>query len=245
MLYVCVGRRELGKTTLALHLTRNVRPRVVFDPRALCPSPRGRITTYAELTAAFDDLSDDGDRGIANAFDVVVTPDHDPPALFGQLCAECKTWLSNGRPLALVVDESTFVDLVRTESFQWIIRQAPRRSAYVVLTQHRPYDVPIQIRAIVDVWCVFRTTETRDLDVIAERTTDDFAAKVSKLKPREFMSWDDSKTDSNIGTHLDPTAWHVPLVDGNGVTIQTPTRVELPRSQVAPAKTVDLFTEVE
>lgn len=224
MIYLCVGRRELGKTTLALYLTRNMRPRVIFDPRGLCPAPNGRVTSAAEISQAFDLLNEDA-TGIEKRYELVITPDADTQATFEYTCGEIKSWLTRGKQVSFIVDESTFMKL-DVEPFEWIIRCAPRRDAYIVLTQHRPTDVPPRIRAIADIWCVFRTIEPRDLQCIAERCTESFAAKVSKLKPREFMSWDDTKADDNTRTHTDPSAWHVPLaIPGSGVAS---TGVELP-----------------
>ena len=53
------------------------------------------------------------------------------------------------RRLALLVDELRFVH-TRAEPFQWILRRPMRAAAQVILTPHRPTDVPPDIRAIVD-----------------------------------------------------------------------------------------------
>jgi hypothetical protein len=138
---------------------------------------------------------------------------------FEQVSRELKAWIREGSapPLAFVVDELRFVD-TKAEAFDWLTRCATREQIMIVGTAHRPSDVTVDLRAIVDVWCLFAMTQEHDLRVIEERCSIATAQLVRRLRPREFVVWDDTNGTRHL--YRDPAAWHVPL------QVATPTAAE-------------------
>lgn len=207
MIYLALGRRETGKTTLAYYLVSNkaITSRVIFDPRALIPAPHGRARDLDDILEAFDRQA--GDPHV----DVVVTPDRDKQACFDQMCLEVRGALDAGdhpRRIGLLVDEIRFID-TKAEPFDWLLRCATRASVSIVMTAHRPKDVPVDIRAIADVWLLFRTTQEHDLVVLHERLPPAVVAQVAGLGDRQFIAWDDSVARARAYTT--PARWFVPL----------------------------------
>jgi hypothetical protein len=207
VIYLALGRRETGKTTLAYFLVRKCKSRVVFDPRGLIPAPAGRARSLDDISDAFDKLA--GDSGA----DVVITPDGDVQACFERMSAEIRSWLHDDddapRPaLGVLVDELRFVD-TKAPAFDWLLRCATRASLSIVLTAHRPADVPPDIRAIADVWLIFKTTQEHDLKVLSERCDPSVAAIGQRLIDRQFVAWDDTRGKAT--TYTKPIAWYVPL----------------------------------
>lgn len=217
MIYYNVGRREVGKTTLARYLVRQQDSRIVFDPRGHFPG--ARVNDDTELIAAFDRLHDSG------AGEIIITPDRNVQAMFETTAREVKRWIQLGRTVAFVVDECSLVDLKpnsTADEFDWIIRLCPRRQAIVVMTAHRPVDVPTGVRAIADYWLMFQMTLEHDLDVIEKRCGKVVREEVLKLKPFEFVVWDDAKGTYTINRNK--TSWHMPLTEHSaGHVIAAPT----------------------
>lgn len=223
MIYLNVGRREQGKTTLAYYLVQSLPVRVIFDPRALFPAGvHGRATTPAAIQAGFDRLIDER-RG-----ELIITPDISLRECFEQTTGEVKSWIQDPHtanvPIAIIADELWMVCEQRgrvPESFDWLLRCATRQSVTIVCTAHRPSDIPTNIRAIADVWCLFHCTQEHDLEVIRDRCSDAVAAKVEKLGPRQFVAWDDTR--GTWAFHQHPDRWFVPLgqpiVHGGAVAI--------------------------
>ena len=206
MIYLCLGRREMGKSTLALFLIRKQPVRVIFDPRGLFPTSVSSpvVVNASDLGARMNDIYE------AKSGQVVIVPDGKTQPMFEATAIEVKRWLRDSPlPIALLVDELRFVDPDESTEFDWILRCAGRATVTVVLTAHRPVDVPTDIRAIADMWCIFQTTQEHDLKVIAERCSPDVAEKVSRLRPREFVSWDDTRGVMTF--HGFPERWYVPL----------------------------------
>ena len=202
MIYLCLGRREMGKTTLAAYLVRESNPRVLFDPRGLYPAVR-RATTVQEIQQAFDEA-----EIREGQIEIVITPDSQCQACFAWTCKEVKAWLQQDRAVAFVIDEMRFVD-TDIEELDWILRCATRESVRVVFTGHRPSDVPTDIRAITDYWLLFQATQEHDLKVIRERCTESVASTVERLAPRHFVAWDDARAQSTVYRY--PDRWYVPL----------------------------------
>lgn len=204
-----VGRRELGKTTLAYYMTRKQRRRVILDPRGMIPTDgRDRVRDVADLPDAFDQLA-------ANSgADVICTPDENVQACFDVLCRELRQLLTDDdtptATTAFLVDEMRFVDTT-APSFDWLLRCAPRAAVSVILTAHRPIDVPPDIRGIADQWIVFKSTHDADLKLIGQHCGADVAATVQQLAPYEFVAWDDARGAATV--YKNSSAWFVPLRD--------------------------------
>ncbi len=203
MIYVITGRRELGKTTLARYLAHKRSPQFVIDPRAqwpISPGDDGPIVTDAADWRILAWL----EAGTS----VVLQPRNLDDAI--AMAAEiCEAYVNGARkaPLSLVLDESKLYDL---SGFGWVLRCCDRESVNVILTAHRPQDISTDVRAIMDVWCIFRTTQAHDLAAIAERTSDRTAEIAATLEPRHFVAWDDAAIQDNLSVHKRPELWREP-----------------------------------
>jgi hypothetical protein len=110
------------------------------------------------------------------------------------------------RTLAVVIDESSLItDL---SDWSYVFRGSPRERTTIILTTHRPQDVPTFVRALADYWCIFRITQEHDLDVVRKRCGDRVAELVTGLAPFEFVSWDDARGEYLI--HRDGNQWKHP-----------------------------------
>lgn len=214
MIYLNLGRREVGKTTLAYYLISKLRTRVIFDPRGLFPAT-GRATTENGIAKGFYELN----KGTTQ--ELVITPDADVQGSFDQTCAYVKEWLRAGRSdIGFVVDELRFIPEKDGADLNWILRCATRDSVAVVFTAHRPSDVSTDIRAISDVWCIFQMTQEHDLKAIAERCSPNVAQQVARLPARHFISWNDAAGRMSVHTH--PERWHIPLRETAALTEYRP-----------------------
>lgn len=209
MIYVLNGRREVGKTTLALYLASRVPTRVIFDPRGLVPAS-DRALTANDVADQFTRM-----REANPTRSIVVTPDSDVKGLFEYTARECKEWARDAEgPIAFVVDEVRFID-TESPALDWLLRCAARSEVTIIFTAHRPSDLPPDIRAIADYWCLFTITQEHDLKVIRERCSDEVAARVQRLKSREFLTWDD--TTGTFREYRDPSQWFVKLATDKDV----------------------------
>src|SRR5688572_9700551 len=107
MIYLSIGRREMGKTTLATWMALRAPQQLIFDPRGLIRPPGATVvTTGRDLETAVDDLLDNHTNC------VVYTPTGKIQTAFDLFAREVKQWVTTNphRPLAVVVDELGFVN---------------------------------------------------------------------------------------------------------------------------------------
>lgn len=211
-MYLLLGRRRLGKTTLAYSMARKCPRRIIFDPRGQIFSEGLRVSTPGLLSEAIGDMSDDKDP----LTEIIVTPDHDVQAMFDQCAGHVKDWAkdyANASPrtsgLMFLIDEVRFVKLLDSPNFEYVMRAAPPELINIAITGHRPADIVTDVRAISDVWLMFRCTQEHDLKVIKERCGEYVATKVAALQPHEFIKWDDATATAS--EFKNPKAWYVPL----------------------------------
>lgn len=210
MIYLNLGRREVGKTTLAYYLISKSPRRVIFDPRGLFPATV-RAMDSEQVFNQFELVRQ------GRATEIVITPDSDLQGCFDQACSCIKEYLQEGKDgIAFLIDELRFVPDTDGPALNWILRCATRDSVAVVFTCHRPVDVSVDIRAISDVWCVFQMTQENDLRVVAERCSPSMAQQVSKLPPRHFLAWNDAIGRMTAHTH--PDRWYLALAPAAPVT---------------------------
>lgn len=205
MIYVITGRRELGKTTLARYLAHKRIPQFVIDPRAQWPTPGGQDGPIVTDEADWRMLA-----WLEAGTSVVLQPRNleDAIALAAEV-AEAYVSRDRTRELGLVLDESKLYERY-LPAFGWVMRCCDRSKVNVIITAHRPQDVSTDVRAILDVWCIFRTTQAHDLAAIAERTNDRTAHLASQLEPRHFVAWDDAAVENNLSIHKRPELWREP-----------------------------------
>jgi len=207
VIYLVLGRREQGKTTLAYSMARKFPLRLVFDPRGMIAQPDAlQVRERGDLQPAVDELF------FRQIDEVIFSPvEDDLSAAFADFAGEVKRWVidrPSGDRLAVIVDEASFVDL-NQPSWQWVLRCSPREQIHIFITAHRPADIPVIVRAIADHWLIFPMRQEHDLRVIAERCSPKTAETVAALGDREFAHWDD--TTAKLRVMRRPDRWFVPL----------------------------------
>ncbi len=211
MIYLVIGKRGQGKTTLGIFLARREQERrFVFDPRHMIAPSRDGFAVSGQTTTPIMQGVDqviERDEGMR---ELIVRPTLDVQAAFNALINELYQWLKaepNAR-FVLLVDEVRFIKDLQTPQFEWLLRCSQPDRVHVILTCHRPTDIPTDIRAIADNWLVFRMTQEHDLKTVAERSQQ--AARAARqLGPREFVHWDDAAGEHHL--HKRPDRWFVPL----------------------------------
>lgn len=210
MIYLVIGRRERGKTTLAYHMASKVPARLIFDPRRMImrPSPRARnVPTSTTLTHAVDDVLD------GSLDEMVYGPTEDRiENAFARFARECKRWVLEApdSPVAIVIDEASFADLT-LPTWHWVMRCSRREHTHIFLTAHRPVEpeIPVSVRSIADHWLLFACRQEHDLKVIEKRCSPAVAQTVQTLQSREFVHWDDERAIAK--TQKQSGAWYVAL----------------------------------
>lgn len=202
MIAICLGRRELGKTTLALYMAQRHGQTLVLDTRALVPTaePICELTQYDEC---WDRLTEEP----RDPF-IVIQPRQlqNWCNYAARLVLEWCEHSADHEKLAVIIDEAALMDL---DAWDEPIRTGPRDRLLLIFTAHRPQDLPTRIRALADYWCCFRMTQHHDLEALRLRD-DELPLEVCKLQPREFVLWDDAHGTMSI--YRDPRVWYVPLV---------------------------------
>lgn len=213
MIYVIIGRRELGKTTLARYLAHARSPRLTIDPRAQWPIPPG-VTTPDDDDDEYPGVVYDVNpehvlEDLESGRDVLVQPNNLDDAI-ASLAWPARRYITDGpdRQLTITFDEAGLYTNPLRSSWSWMMRCSPRDRTTILLTAHRPADVATDIRALADIWCIFRTTQVHDLDAIEDRCGAEVRAIVQTLKPYEFVSWNDAKAEMQV--HKNPASWFTP-----------------------------------
>lgn len=205
MLYLVIGRRELGKTTLAMRMANTLPRRAILDPRNMIHPPGAdRIHDANDAFEAVADMLDGYTR------DVVLWPhDDDDEQTFDTWARALKsaalefpraTW-------AVVIDEASFYRL-DSKPFQWLVKCTPRDKVHIIITAHRPQDIPTRLQAIADEWCIFASTQEHDLRQIRDRSPE-LAARVERLQGREFAHWNDALKEMKVNAN--PQSWRYDL----------------------------------
>jgi hypothetical protein len=187
MLDLAIGRRELGKTTLAIHLARHSDTRVFFDPRHMI-NTTSDILTDSNVREALYTMLD-------TRSEIVVRPQFDVEGTFFAMCEEIYNWLieNPGQTFCLLVDESRFVKNPEENIyFDYIVRCTPSKFVTVIFTAHSIPDIGIHLRRIADYIILFQMTEDADLEFVRERCGRDVEKEVQTLRPYEFIVWNDS-----------------------------------------------------
>ena len=235
MTYLIIGRRERGKTTLAYHMARKVRKRVVIDARRLIQRVDVEVVhSHHTLLADLKDLASDD---LLN--EIVYQPNtEDLDEAFNDWTRVLRSFViaHPDVPLAIVVDEASFYELHRP-GFQWLVKCTPRERVHIFITAHRPSDIPTSVRAIADHWCIFATRQEHDLKVIRERTGSvRVEAEIGRLRDRAWLHWDDSRGVSRVVDS--PADWYTAL---RSVDRPTPDAVQV----IAPVEDDEFTLEGE
>jgi hypothetical protein len=209
VIYLVLGRRELGKTTLADYMIKSVAKRVVIDPRRMIRQ-RDRRIEYVSTVEEFEDATFEMMTTESNVHEVVYQPIEDDLEIsFVRWTRAIKRAIMAfpNQQIGVLVDEASFYNL-NAPTFQWLLKCVPRDQAYIVITAHQPKDVPTNVRAIADHWFMFRMTQQTDLDKVSEKSPE--AATLAKtLRDRAFVHWDD--TTARLSVNARSSSWYVPL----------------------------------
>jgi hypothetical protein len=204
MLDLFIGRRELGKTTLAVATSRNFSTRVFFDPRHIL-NTTSDVLRDGEISGVLYEMLD-------TRSEIVIQPEFNVELTFDETCFQIIQWLRNnpGEKFCLLVDEVRFVpNPDKNRYFDYIVRCTPRNFVTVEMTCHGIVDIPASLRRIADYWILFKLTLEADLDTVRERCGEEVAEEVRKLSPYEYIVWNDSIHQWR--KHVDRSRWYVPL----------------------------------
>lgn len=218
MIWLIIGRRTRGKTTLAYYMARKAAARLIFDPRGMIggTGPRTlRVERVIDLRDKAVPALQDGELD-----EVIYAPQDDdltrPFLVFAEML---KMWIieTPRRPLAVLIDELSFVEQSRRDPavLRRVLRSCDPAIFDVFITCHRPADIPTNTRGIADYWVLFHCTQEHDLEVIRDRCNAATAAQVQNLKGRSFVVWDDAKSTIQTFPESGQSAWHVPLRAGS------------------------------
>lgn len=204
MIVLCVGRKEQGKTTLAYSSLLPMPKRVVFDPREDFETSDVVNTTGFGL---YDDLNDE------ETDEVIIRTSADLEAVFAVTCQELAEWIRDHRAesFGFLVDDSRLVLMNRNipPDFSWMLRATKKDQSRIIMTTWRIIDIPLEPRSQADHWMIFKTTEPRDLELVAERFGEEAATKVQTLPPHVYLHCDDSGPELKVTMVNDPKAWYV------------------------------------
>jgi len=210
VIYLCIGRRELGKTTLAYRMLRELMRRFVLDARHMIHQHGAHVETTEDANESEESMFAVMGGELEES---IYQPSRSPKRSFTEWCAVLRTIVLDypDREIGVLVDEASFYDL-DDESFQWIAKCAPRSKVHIFITAHQPKDIPTSIRSIADHWFIFYTTQQTDLDRIEEKSPD-AADLVRTLQGRDYVHWDDARARLSVNRY--PSNWFIPL---EGVT---------------------------
>jgi len=208
MLVGSSGRRQQGKTTLAVHIADNVDRRFFLDPRQLIRRPGAVVVrSGAALHRVMPQLAD------GELSEVVYSPtEQNLSDAFDAFARELRAWTVDHPDieLAALVDEASFYGkLEESEAFMYAVKCCDPEQLHILLTCHRPSDLHPDVRALLNRWCIFRTTQEHDIDVIRKRCKGDVVDQVQQLGEREFIEWNDD--DGTYDVHRHPYIWYTEL----------------------------------
>lgn len=197
----------MGKTTLALYIADKVDRRLMLDPRKMIRRPGAVVVrTAAALRRAIPSLVD------GEFVEVVYSPIENLSDAFPAFAAELRTWVTehNDLELAVLIDEArSFGNLADDESFMFSVTTCNPETFHILLTCHRPSQLHPDVRALLNRWCIFRTTQEHDLDVIRKRCKAEVVDLVQQLDDRQFVEWNDD--DGTYEVHRYPFIWQTDL----------------------------------
>lgn len=196
----------MGKTTLAVHIADKVDRRLMLDPRRIIRRPGAVVVRTADaLRRAMPSLLD------GDCLEVVYSPLETLPDAFAAFAGELREWVTrnDGVELATVIDEAQSVALQENPAFMYALTSCDIDTFHILLTCHRPSQLHPDIRALLNRWCIFRTTQEHDLDVIRKRCKADVVDVVQQLEDRQFVEWNDD--DGTYEVHRYPFIWQTDL----------------------------------
>lgn len=219
MIYLIVGRRKRGKTTLGLYMTRkDSRARLIFDSRNMIPPcPKQlRVRHSTDLIEQALPALADGELE-----EVIFSPaDHELRRPFAIFAQEMNRWTDEHptQPLNVLIDELGFIEEGHRDpaALRRALRNCEPEIVNVFITCHRPMDVPVNTRSIADYWALFHCVQEHDIEVVQRRCGNRIAAQVQQLTARSFVLFDDAEPEKSREYPDRPgpdgkNPWYVPL----------------------------------
>lgn len=188
------GRRFQGKTTLAVATLEGESDRRAYlDPRGSIRRRGSVIVRRKEkLRVAFDALA------AGDVLELAYYPLEEHEVAFEAFALELRRWVVEygDVPLGVLIDEATFYRNGRLDTFadfMYVVKSCELADFHIVITCHRPNDLAVPVRALMNQWCIFYTVQEHDLKVIKERCTADVLERVKTLQRLEWIEWNDDK----------------------------------------------------
>ena len=166
---VCCGRREEGKTTLAMHIARkHHRGVVVFDPRGMI---------NGTIVYGSSELEDAIEGGMWQNGPIVYRYDSgDANSEFDEMCSVLFPPQFTKGGFSLVVDEAGQLQTAHSinENFIRAIKQHPtsplRESVTIIQTNHRLAEFHGASKSLMNELYIFQTTYDLDLRTLEQHT---------------------------------------------------------------------------
>jgi hypothetical protein len=209
MITIVVGRRGVGKTTLAYFLSRKNPTRLIFDPRAQFKTSTDIVHDGVGIFELLDEKEE-----------IIVQPYSDVKGNFLQVAQEFREWtIANpDEPCSFLVDEVRFLETPNEnyDPLEQLLRFSDSSQVDIIFTCHRPGDIAVDIRAIADYLVFFRTTQEHDLKIIKERCGQEAVDVISNLNDYEFLVWNDGRAVFQV--QKEPSIWYVDIRGGKVVS---------------------------
>jgi hypothetical protein len=180
-----VGRKGSGKSRLFAALLRGCDRLILFDPMAehgyWCPN---LIHTEDRLNDFLFKHTLDGRKTFAGRF----VPQDDPREEFepfGRMVYD-RGYLTLGVEEIGLISQPNYLP----KSLDKIVRLGRHRWINLVWTSQRIAEVSKRLTSATDRFYIFRHTEPRDLDALAERCGSGVAERVSELGLHDFVEFD-------------------------------------------------------
>jgi hypothetical protein len=199
------GRRQLGKSTFAMHLAqqRDGWGIAVFDPNR-------QFDAFAADAYDPDTFEDLLDAASGHPAIVRYVPVNDVQNEF-EAVAELM-W--QREHFVFIVDEASQLQTA-VKPNRWIDRfvrlQQPEEGDFIQ-TMHRPRDAAMICRSLANHWYIFRTTDASDLAAIGERCGETVARQAESLPPGQVIFWNDDL--ATVQLFEDARSWYVPIHKG-------------------------------
>ena len=198
------GRREYGKSTLAMYLALNSgRSVFVFDPA--CGFNAWPESTATDHQALIELLYADPEM---RPRVIVYQPEG------GDLNADFEAMvelLKRKADYALIVDEAHWMQNPQwaTPGLQELVRKPNRYDCYLIQTTHAPSDTWAKARSLATDWYIFKLSRAADLDAVERECGTEVRELVKQLQGHTYLHYAIDKQDYELVDN--PAAWYVNL----------------------------------
>jgi hypothetical protein len=215
-----VGRREEGKTTLALFLARRYKAKIIWDPRSMIGSRQTAV-----LVSNPTDLEITIEEKQWTHGPIVYRPESgNVETEFTEFCEVLFPPKFTRGGFALVIDEAGELQNAHGihPALLRVIKQhptfPPRESVLVIQTNHRLSEFHNSCKALMNDLYIFQTTLPRDLDVLDQHTgIPEIRAIVANLPKHHCVHYIYGRMEAGVPQYEvwdNPKFWYTPLKGG-------------------------------